>query len=227
MPKDLTQGSVFRTIAFFSLPYLLSYFLQTLYGMADLFIVGQYNGADVISAVSIGSQIMHMLTVILVGLAMGTTVLVSRATGARQPEKAAKAIGNSVLLFLLTALAATLILLLACPLIVKVMSTPPESVAETRRYLAICFAGIPFITAYNVFASVYRGLGDSRSPMYFVALACVLNILLDYVFIGFLGMQASGAALATVLSQAFSALVSALAWRHSAVGLPQIGRAHV
>ncbi len=213
MPKNLTQGSVFKTIIVFSLPYLLSYFLQTLYGMADLFIAGQFNGAAVISAVSIGSQIMHMLTVILVGLAMGTTVLISRAVGASDSARAKKAIGNSALLFLGTSVAATVLLLALCPFIVRIMQTPLESVVETQRYLFICFAGIPFITAYNIFASVYRGLGDSKSPMYFVAVACVLNIVLDYAFIGGLGMQATGAALATVLSQGFSALVSFIAWR--------------
>lgn len=215
MPRNLTHGGVFKTIVVFSLPYLLSYFLQTLYGMADLFIAGQYNGADVISAVSIGSQIMHMLTVILVGLAMGTTVLISRAVGSGEHKKACRAIGNSVVLFLLTATVATAVLLALCPLIVSLMQTPPESVLQTRRYLLICFAGIPFITAYNIFASIYRGMGDSKSPMYFVAVACVLNIVLDYVFIGALGMQATGAALATVLAQSLSVVVSAIAWRHS------------
>lgn len=216
MPRNLTQGGVFRTIIVFSLPYLLSSFLQTLYGMADLFIAGQFNGADVISAVAIGSQIMHMLTVILLGLAMGTTVLISRAVGAGDGAKASRAIGNSVVLFLITAAVATAVLLAFCPLIVRVMQTPAESVEQTRLYLTICFAGIPFITAYNIFASVYRGLGDSKSPMYFVAVACVANIALDYVFIGALGMKAAGAALATVLAQAVSVAISFLFWKKSA-----------
>ena len=216
MPKNLTQGSVLRTIAVFSLPYLLSSFLQTLYGMADLFIVGQFEGAAVISAVAIGSQIMHMLTVILLGLAMGTTVLISRAVGANDSEKAAKAVGNSIVLFLLAAVVATAVLLVCCPAIVRIMETPAESVAQTRLYLTICFAGIPFVTAYNVFASVYRGLGDSKSPLYFVALACIANIALDYVFIGVFKLQAAGAAFATVLAQACSTVISCLAWKKTA-----------
>lgn len=219
MPRQLTQGGVFRTVVVFSLPYLLSYFLQTLYGMVDLLIVGHYNGAAVISAVAIGSQLMHMLMVILVGLAMGTTVLVSRAVGAGDSAKAARVIGNSALLFLLVSAAATVLLLACLPLIVRVMATPQESVAQTRHYLMICFAGIPFITAYNVIAAMFRGLGDSKSPLCFVAVACAANIVLDYVLIGVLGLQAAGAALATVLSQALSVIVSLCAWRRSRTAL--------
>ena len=216
MPKNLTTGNVFQTLIRFASLYLVSYFLQTLYGMADLFIVGQYNGADVISAVAIGSQIMHMLTVIIVGLAMGTTVFASRATGAGDNKSAAKVIGNSAVMFLIFSVIATILLIAACPLIISAMSVPKESIEQTSYYLLVCFAGIPFITAYNIFASVYRGLGDSKSPMIFVAIACTLNIILDFIFIGIFGMKAQGAALATVLAQIFSVLVASWAWKRGA-----------
>lgn len=211
MARDLTQGSVFKNIILFSLPYLLSYFLQTLYGMADLFISGQFNGAEVISAVAVGSQVMHMLTVMIVGLAMGATVTISRAVGAKDKAQAQSAVGNTAVLFLAVSAALTAILLLLCPLIVSAMSTPAESVEYTKQYLTICFIGIPFITAYNITASVFRGMGDSKTPMFFIAICCFLNIALDYLFIGFFGMKAGGAALATVLSQAVSVIISILA----------------
>lgn len=211
MAKDLTQGSVFKNIILFSLPYLLSYFLQTLYGMADLFISGQFSGADVISAVAIGSQVMHMLTVMIVGLAMGTTVTISRAVGAKDKTQVQSAIGNTAVLFIAVSAALTAILLLLCPLIVSAMSTPAESVEYTKQYLTICFIGIPFITAYNIIASVFRGMGDSKTPMFFIAICCFLNIALDYLFIGLFGMKAGGAALATVLSQAVSVIISLIA----------------
>lgn len=99
MEKNLTSGSVFKNIVFFSLPYLLSYFLQTLYGMADLFIIGQFEGVDSITAVSVGSQVMHMLTVMIVGLAMGSTVVIGKAVGARKKQETASVIGNTVTLF--------------------------------------------------------------------------------------------------------------------------------
>ncbi|MBO4404204.1 MAG: MATE family efflux transporter [Treponema sp.] len=213
MPVNLTKGSVFRTIIVFSLPYFLSYFLQTLYGMADLFITGQFNQADVITAVANGSQIMHMITVVIVGLSMGTTVLISRATGSGNTKEAAGATGNSALLFLIFSLCSSVILIFACPLIIRIMSVPEESVSQTKTYLMICFAGIPFITAYNIFASIFRGLGDSKSPMLFSGIACTVNIALDYLFIGRFGMQAAGAALATILAQAFSVLISFITWK--------------
>lgn len=220
MEKNLTSGSVFKTTLLFSLPFLLSYFLQTLYGMADLFIIGQYDGTASITAVAIGSQIMHMLTVMIVGLGMGTTVAVGRAVGERRNDKAADAIGNTVVIFLGGSLVLTVLLLSVVRPLVALLSTPAEAVAGTVQYLVICFAGIPFITAYNVISSIYRGLGDSRSPMYFVAVACVVNIALDYLFIGWLGLGPAGAALGTTLSQAVSVGVAlAAVVRHRGDGL--------
>ena len=207
MQNDLTTGSVFRNVVSFSLPYLLSYFLQTLYGMADLFIIGQFEGVASTTAVSIGSQVMHMLTVMLVGLAMGATVSIAQATGGDK-KRTASAIGNTVTLFMLLSLALTALLLALRGGIVSIMSTPEEAVQGTLAYLTVCFIGIPFITAYNIIASIFRGLGDSKSPMYFIAVACVVNIALDYYFMGTLHLGPAGAALGTTLSQAVSVLVS-------------------
>ena len=211
MTKNLTEGSILKNIVVFSLPYLLSYFLQTLYGMADLFLAGQFNGADVISAVSIGSQVMHMFTVIIVGLAMGGTVLIGQAVGAKDSKRTSKIIGNTVTFFLIFSAVVTVILLFACRGIVNLIQTPPESLEQTVLYLRICFIGIPFIVAYNVIASIFRGMGDSKSPMIFVIIACTLNIILDYIFMGVLGMKAEGAAIATVIAQAVSVIISLIA----------------
>ena len=210
MEKNLTTGSVFQTVLRFSLPYLLSYFLQTLYGMADLFIIGQFEGVASTTAVSIGSQVMHMLTVMIVGLAMGTTVSVGQAVGAGDRRRAALDIGNTVTLFMAVSLALTALLLLLVRPIVSVMSTPEEAVGGTIAYLTICFLGIPFITAYNILGSIFQGLGDSKSPMYFIAVACAANIGLDYLFMGALRLGPAGAALGTTLSQAISVVVSLL-----------------
>lgn len=208
-----------KTVICFSLPYLLSYFLQTLYGMADLFIIGQFNGVASTTAVSIGSQVMHMLTVMIVGLAMGSTVLIGQAVGAQKKERASAVIGNTITLFMALSLALTAVLLLAVTPIVSVMSTPAEAVPETRAYLTVCFIGIPFITAYNIISSVFRGMGDSKSPMYFIAVACAANIALDYLFIGVLGLGAAGAALGTTLSQTVSVAVSFIFILRSKSGL--------
>ncbi|MCR5596402.1 MAG: MATE family efflux transporter [Lachnospiraceae bacterium] len=208
MEKNLTNGSILKTIIMFSLPFLMSYLLQTLYGLADLFIIGQFDPTESTTAVSIGSQVMHMLTVMIVGLAMGATVLIGKAVGSGDTQLKNKAIGNTIVLFIIISVCFTAILLMCVSLIVRVMSTPDEAVRGTRQYLMICFAGIPFITMYNIICSVYRGMGDSKSPMYFVAVACICNILLDYIFIGLVGLGPAGAALGTTLSQGISVIIS-------------------
>ena len=220
MQQNLTSGSVFQNVVRFSLPYLLSYFLQTLYGMADLFIVGQFEPVAATTAVSIGSQVMHMLTVMLVGLAMGTTVTIAQAVGAGDEKRAARAVGNTVTLFGGISALLTVLLLLLVRRITAVMSTPAEAVSGTVQYLTICFLGIPFITAYNVLSSIFRGMGDSKSPMYFIACACVCNIALDYLFMGALRLGPAGAALGTTLSQAISVLLTLLTIRKRGLGLP-------
>lgn len=219
MERNLTTGSVLGNVIYFSLPYLLSYFLQTLYGMADLFIIGQFEGVASTTAVSIGSQVMHMLTVMIVGLAMGSTVSIGQAIGGNDKRKASLDIGNTVTLFMMLSVALTLILLILADSIVSVMSTPEEAVAGTLDYLTVCFIGIPFITAYNIISSIFRGMGDSRSPMYFIAVACVSNIILDYIFMGALHMGPVGAALGTTLSQAVSVVIALIVIRRKNSGI--------
>lgn len=199
--KDLTKGSVVGNILSFSLPYMLAYFLQILYGLADLFVIGQYCGVDSTTAVSNGAQVMYMVTVILIGLAMGTTVLTARSVGAKDAVRTRQIVGNTITMFALLALVLMVVLLSLRGWIVGVMDTPAEAIGGMRQYLTVCFVGIPFIIAYNIIASIYRGLGDSRSPMVFVAVACAFNIALDYLFIGYFGLGAMGAALGTTLSQ--------------------------
>lgn len=208
MERNLTTGSVGKNIVIYALPYFLSYLLQTLYGMADLYIIGQFEGVASTTAVSIGSQVMHMLTVMIVGLAMGATVCIGQAIGGNDRKSAARSIGNTVTLFIAVSVVLTVLLVLLVRPITAVMSTPSDAVSATVDYLTICFIGIPFITAYNVISAVFRGMGDSKSPMYFIAVACAANIGLDYLFMGVLGMGPAGAALGTTLSQTVSVAVS-------------------
>lgn len=219
MKRELTSGSVMKNLLFFSLPYLLSFFLQTLYGMADLLIIGQYGGVADTTAVSVGSQVMHMLTVMIVGLAMGATVNIGQAIGGRDNRRAALFTGNTVTLFMGLSVTLTFLLLILRNAIVSAVSTPADAAAGTVDYLTICFIGIPFITAYNIISAVFRGMGDSKSPMYFIAVACAANIVLDYLFIGALGMGPAGAALGTVLSQAISVIISLIVIKRRSTGL--------
>lgn len=208
---NLQNKKLIKEMATFALPYLFSYFLQTLYGMADLFIIGQFDTVASTTAVSIGSQVMHMITVMIVGLAMGSTVIIARNKGAKKEENVSISIANTITLFMSLSILLTIILLLLSKYIVQIMSTPSEATTGTLHYLIICFVGIPCITAYNIISSIFRGLGDSKSPMYFIGVACVINILLDYLFMGYFHLGPIGAALGTTLSQAFS-IIFALIW---------------
>ena len=226
MQNNLTSGSVFKNILGFSLPYLLSYFLQTLYGMADLFLIGRYGEVDGPTAVSIRSQVTHMLTVMIVGLAMGATVMIGQAVGAQNRAKANRYIGNTITLFAGAAAVLTLAMLSLSKGIVRLMSTPEAAQAGTEAYLRICFAGLPFIIAYNVISAIFRGMGDSKSPMYFIAAACAANIGLDLLFMGPLALGPAGAALGTTLSQAFSVVLSLIVVVRRRM-LPGLAAAHL
>lgn len=219
MERNLTSGSVLKNIIYFSLPYMLSYFLQTLYGMADLFIIGQFDGVAGTTAVSNGSQVMYMLTVIIVGLAMGTTVNIGKAVGRRDREDISRIIGNTVTLFMTISVVLMVVLILLVRPIVSVIGTPSQAVEDSVNYLTVCFIGIPFITAYNIISSIFRGMGDSKSPMYFIATACFANIVLDYLFMGVLKLGPTGAALGTTLSQTLSVLITLIYIRKKNTGI--------
>jgi len=159
----------------------------------------------------------------IVGLAMGATVSIGQSIGAGDKKRASVFVGNTVILFMGISLVLSVLLLFFVKPAVAVMSTPAEAVSGTAAYLTICFLGIPFITAYNVISSIFRGLGDSKSPMYFIAVACAVNIILDYLFIGFFHLGASGAALGTTLSQACSVLFALIAIKRKQTGLSLSG----
>lgn len=211
--KDLTEGSIVGNIVDFLLPYMLAYFLQILYGLADLFVIGRYCGVESTTAVSNGAQIMHFLTCVIVGLAMGTTVKIAHTVGAKDKARTSRIIGNTATMFLFISVLLSLVCLFLTQDIVSIIDTPPEAWQESVEYMTVCFVGIPFIMAFNIIASIFRGLGDSKSPMYFVTVACVANILLDFFFIGYMGWGAKGAALGTTLSQMISVLFSLVAIR--------------
>lgn len=211
--ESFTEGRIFSPLIRFALPVLFALFLQTMYGAVDLLIVGQFGGelADVyVSAVSTGSQLMQAITVVITGLAMGLTVFVGTEIGAGQREKAGKIIGSGIFLFGVIAVGIAAIMVCTAPLLAKVMHAPEEAFDETVSYITICSAGAVFIVAYNLVGSIFRGIGDSKMPLITVAIACVLNIAGDMLFVAVFHMGASGAAAATVFSQAVSVLISLL-----------------
>ena len=205
---DLTQGSVPKVLLRFAMPFLIANVLQALYGGADLFVVGQYDDAAGVAGVAIGSQVMQTITGIILGLTTGTTILIAMGTGAKDDRKVAATIGTSVYFFTVTGIILTLVMVLFHRPIAALMHTPEEAMADTLHYILICSAGIPFIMGYNVVCGILRGLGDSKSPLYFVGLACIINIGADFLLVGGFGMRAAGAAIATVLSQGISFLTA-------------------
>ena len=205
---DLTQGNVSKVLFQFAVPYLLANVLQALYGGADLFVVGQFDDAASVAGVAIGSQVMQTITGIILGLTTGVTVLIGIATGARNYKETVSIIGSSVWLFTITGILLTLLMTILHNPIACIMHTPAEAMHDTEMYLLICSLGIPFIIGYNVVCGILRGLGDSRTPLYFVALACMVNVILDFALVGGLHMRAAGAAIATISSQGISFLTA-------------------
>ena len=208
--RDFTEGKILPQLLSFAFPVLLALFLQSMYGAVDLLVVGQFASPNDVSAVSTGSQIMHSITTVITGLAMGLTVLVGQRIGEKRPEQAGAVIGNGICLFSVLALILTVIMVLGSQGAAALMQAPEEAFEQTVSYIRICSAGTIFIVAYNLLGSVFRGIGDSKMPLITVAIACVINIVGDLLFVAVLQMGAAGAAIATVLAQAMSVIMSLL-----------------
>ena len=218
--RSLTEGPVGRVLFRFALPFLLSSFLQALYGAADLFVVGHYADSSAVSAVAIGSQVMQTITGIILGISMGGTVLIGRRIGEKNERGTASAIGTLAILFAILALILTPAMLLLTKEAVLLMQTPAQAVADAQRYIFICSCGIPFIIGYNGVSGIFRGMGDSKTPVYFILLACVINISADFLLTGAFHMGAEGAAIATVAAQGVSFLASLLYMKEKGFSFP-------
>ena len=206
--QDFTQGPILPVLLRFALPVLLALLLQAMYGAVDLQVVGRFGTAADISAVSTGSQIMHTVTTVITGLAMGVTVLLGQKIGEGNRTEAGAVVGGGICLFTVLALAVTAVLLAAAPWLAVVMQAPAGAFAGTVRYVRLCAAGGVFIVAYNLLGSIFRGVGDSTMPLLTVLIACVLNIAGDVLLVGIFRMGVAGAAIATVFAQAVSVVIS-------------------
>ena len=187
----------------FALPYMFSNLLQVLYGSVDMFVVGQFGHTFDVFGVSIGNQTMSLITNLVLGLTTGVTVLLGQCLGSKSYRDLSKIIGGAIVLFLIIALGLTFVMLSFNNEITLLMNTPKEAIEATKSYLSICSAWIIFIVGYNVVSSILRGLGDSKTPLLFVFIACMINIV---VLVGYFQMGAKGAAIATVSAQGFSFL---------------------
>ncbi len=207
---DFTEGSILRKMVRFMLPILASLILQAAYGAVDLLVVGRFGTTAGLSGVSTGSQVLNLVTFVIVSLAMGITVLISRYLGEKREDDIGPVIGGSVVIFgIISAVLFVLMIVFARPVSI-LMQAPEEAIEETVQYVRICGSGIFFIVAYNLLSAIFRGLGDSRSPLLFVAVACVVNIFGDLLLVAVFRMNTAGAALATVLAQAVSVIFALL-----------------
>ena len=206
--NDFTQGNIVSKLLRFMIPILGALILQAMYGAVDILIVGWFGTTAGISGVSTGSSIVNLITFTITGLSMGVTVLMGQYLGEKKEDRVGKVVGGAIFLFFIIAvILAALMLLLARPLAI-LMQAPEEALDLTVLYVRICGGGIFFIIAYNVISSISRGLGDSKMPLLFVGIACVVNILGDLLFIAVFHWNVAGAALATVMAQAVSVILS-------------------
>ncbi len=212
--NNLTQGSVLKVLVIFALPFLLANILQSLYGAVDLFVVGRFCSAQSVAAVSTGTQVTQIITSLCTGLTLGSTILVGNYAGQKDWESVKKAIGTTFVIFFGFAILLTAFMLILKRPILILLKTPAASFEQTVTYVTICSLGILFICGYNAISAILRGYGDSVRPMLFVGIACIINIVLDFFFVGSLGMGVAGTALATIVSQALSMLFAIGSLKH-------------
>ena len=206
--NNFTEGNILKKLSLFMLPVLGALILQAAYGAVDLLVVGRFGSTAGLSAVSTGSQLMNLVTFMVTQLAMGATVLIARYIGEKKPERIGAVLGGTTVVFAILATVLFVLLVFFAHPIAVLMQAPSEALGLTTRYVRICGMGIFFIVAYNMLAAIFRGLGDSKSPLLFVLVACLINIAGDLLFVAGFKMDAAGAALATVMAQAVSVVLA-------------------
>ena len=201
---DFTQGSILKKLIAFMIPVLGALILQAAYGAVDLLVVGRFGSTSGLSAVSTGSQVLNLVTFVVIQFAMGITVLIARYLGEKKPQQIGAVVGGASIVFtLISAVLFAVMVFFARPIAI-LMQAPEEAVDLTASYIRICGGGIFFIVAYNLLSAIFRGLGDSQSPLLFVLVACIVNVIGDLALVAGLHMDAAGAAIATVSAQALS-----------------------
>lgn len=207
---DFTQGNILKKLVAFMMPVLGALILQAAYGAVDLLVVGRFGSTSGLSAVSTGSQVLNLVTFVVIQFAMGITVLIARYLGEKRPERIGAVIGGGTVVFTMMSVVLFIAMVGFARPISVLMQAPAEAVDLTASYVRICGAGIFFIVAYNLLSAIFRGLGDSKSPLLFVLVACIVNIVGDLVLVAGLHMDAAGAAIATVTAQALSVVFAVM-----------------
>lgn len=205
---SFTEGRILKPLILFAFPVLAALFLQAMYGAVDLLIVGKFASSADVSAVSTGSQIMTTLTNLVSSFAMGTTILLGQQIGSGHRKEGGRTVGTSICMFAVIALVMSLLLVIFAPQVSRVMNAPAEAFDKTVNYIRICGGGMLVIVAYNLIGCIFRGLGDSKTPLVTVAIACFFNIAGDLILCAVFHLGTEGAAAATVFAQIISVAVS-------------------
>lgn len=220
MEQNLTEGSVWKKLGAFALPILGANLLQAMYGTVDLMIVGLFSNSAEVSAVSTGSITMQTITGIITGLTMGCTVLLGQKIGQKDEKAAARTIGSAFWLFISVGILLAGVIVCLASTIARVMNAPEEAFWQTVAYIRICGAGILCIVMFNAISGIFRGMGDSKTPLWLMGIACAGNVLGDLLFVGVFSMKSQGAALATIAAQALSVVFSYVLIRKRGFGFP-------
>ena len=208
MVKDMTEGKVVPLLLRFAFPLFVSNALQAVYNVVDMVVVGNYIGKAGMSAVSIGGDLLHLLTFVAMGFCSAGQVIIARAVGERRPEDIRKTIGTMFTFLLSVSAAIAVICYLLRASLLSWLNTPAAARAYAMDYLVTCVCGLVFIYGYNIVSAILRGMGDSKRPFLFIAVAAILNMILDVLFVKYCHMEVFGAALATVIGQGVSFLAS-------------------
>ena len=206
--SDFTQGSILGKLIPFMMPILGALILQAAYGAVDLLVVGRFGTTEGLSAVSTGSQVLNLVTFVITQFAMGVTVLIARYIGEKRPEQIGALIGGAIVVFAMISVVLFVVMIVLSRQIAVIMQAPKEAVGLTSVYVKICGSGIFFIVAYNLLSAIFRGLGDSKSPLIFVFVACIVNVIGDLILVAGCHLDAAGAAIATVVAQAVSVVLA-------------------
>ena len=204
------KGRILPPLINFALPLMLSQLLQALYGAVDLIVVGHYGTTADFSAVATASQLMQGITGIIIGLTTGVTVLIGQAVGSGNGKRAGEISAGMTKLLIVISLVFFAVLTLFAPVALDLLKIPLTAKAAGTVYIRICAAGVIFISAYNAISGLFRGVGNSKMPLLFILIACIVNIIGDIILVGVFKMGAAGAALATVLAQTVSVIFSVI-----------------
>ena len=206
MPKDMTTGNATKHILWFTVPMLIGNVFQQAYNMLDAVVVGQYNGLEALAAVGASFSVVMLLIALVLGLALGASIILSQLFGAGKLEELRRAVGTMSIFMIVSGLIISLAGFLLSEPLLRLMKTPENIIPDATLYLKIYFTGIIFVFMYNVISALLRSVGNSKVPLYFIIIAAVINISLDFVFVAGMGMGVAGAALSTVIAQGFSAI---------------------